>query len=67
MEKLVALGYAWIDNKRRPFYSAREIRRGESKGKIEVRVRARGNIFRLFKLDHSSLCYFKETDHVEQN
>lgn len=38
-----AIGIAWIGNGFRPIFSAREIRRGKNKGKLEVTYRKRAS------------------------
>jgi hypothetical protein len=55
-----ALGYVWIGIQRRPFYSARPIRRGKDKGKVMVEYRHSVTKTKHVPVEESSLRWFKD-------
>lgn len=55
-----ALGYVWIGIQRRPFYSARPIRRGKNKGKIMVEYRHSVTKTKHVPVDESSIRWLKD-------
>lgn len=58
--KGAALGFVWIDVRRRPIYSAREIQRGKNKGKLEVEYRHSASRYKKKIVDKSEVRWFKD-------
>ncbi len=49
------IGFAWIQNKCKPIYGVRPIKRGKSKGKLEVIYLAKVNIYRKIIIDNNAI------------
>lgn len=49
------IGYAWIQNKCKPIYDQRTIKRGRNKGKLEVIYLAKVTIYRKIVIDKDAI------------
>lgn len=67
MKKLEALGMVQVEHQKRPFYSARMIKRGQDRGKVEVKIRSKGKRFKLVKLQLKALRFFTHDMGSENN